>query len=353
MLFSLKEFSYGCERGDALSQEVPAGSASLRFYMNALYQYCANYFLVGGSRKLRDVLKDLGSGDLLAPIDTVLETALGTTTFGDILKAFRDKFLVHQSFTFAPIEEAVHRRFDILAPGNAERFQRLVNDLYARTQELYLQLGLRYPEAFDAPDSPAVGTRSGSREEVTVALRMRGEVHFHQQNEGSVYIETDATGSNQEFMELLFICCLALRQMVNLKGHPASTSLASILTQMGGNTDELARHQSPDGPRLVGYPGTPGRKRFDGVLRYEAGNLGFSLNAKGLGLFARGVGYYAPNSVLLVLRHLATKHVADGKFLAALADAMVNCGHAFLGRQVTLRNQNSVALVITEAALKS
>lgn len=147
ILVSLREFSYGFERADSVASEVAAGSSMLRFYMNALYQYCANYFLVGGAHKLKNVLTNLGSEDLLRSIETLLNTRLGKTNFGEILRSFRDKFLVHQSFTWAPVEDRIYKKYDICKPENAERFQGLVNDLYAETQKLYIAVAQRYPEA--------------------------------------------------------------------------------------------------------------------------------------------------------------------------------------------------------------
>jgi hypothetical protein len=149
MLVSLKEFSYGYETADALSDEVPEGSAPMRFFMNSLYQYCANYFLVGGGNKLRNLLIQLGSGDLLKAIDDLLATPFGGITFGEILRTFRDKFLTHQTFTFSPLEERIYDKCDLREPETGQRFSKLVNDLFYQTQLLYLALMERYPEAMD------------------------------------------------------------------------------------------------------------------------------------------------------------------------------------------------------------
>ena len=147
MLVSLKEFSYGFDRADEVAAEVLAGCARLRFYMNALYHYCANYFLVGGAHKLRNVVRGLGAADLVEPIEHLLATPLGETNLGEIIRTFRDKFLVHQSFTFAPLEARVHKKFDILESANAERFMALIHELFAATRTLYVELAGRYPLA--------------------------------------------------------------------------------------------------------------------------------------------------------------------------------------------------------------
>ena len=147
MVVSLKEFSFGFDMADRLSTEVEQGSAAMRFYMNSLYQYCCNYYLVGGANKLRNVLKDIGSGDLLEPVETLLARPLGETTFGEILRTFRDKFLTHQTFTFRPIQTNIYRKYDMLNSDNATVFQMMANDLFFITKQLYFALNARFPEA--------------------------------------------------------------------------------------------------------------------------------------------------------------------------------------------------------------
>ena len=147
MVVSLKEFSFGFDMADRLSTEVEQGSAPMRFYMNSLYQYCCNYYLVGGANKLRNVLKDIGSGDLLEPVEMLLAIPLGKTTFGEILRTFRDKFLTHQTFTFRPIQTNIYRKYDMLNSDNATLFQVMANDLFFLTKQLYYALNARFPEA--------------------------------------------------------------------------------------------------------------------------------------------------------------------------------------------------------------
>ena len=90
MIVSLKEFSFGFDTGERMSTEVEQGSAPMRFYLNSLYRSCCNYYLVGGAHKLLNILKKIGSGDLLEPVETLLATPLGETTFSEILRTYRD-----------------------------------------------------------------------------------------------------------------------------------------------------------------------------------------------------------------------------------------------------------------------
>jgi hypothetical protein len=147
MIVSLKEFSFGFDTGERMSTEVEQGSAPMRFYLNSLYQYRCNYYLVGGAHKLMNILKKVGSGDLLEPVETLLATPLGETTFGEILRTYRDKFLTHQTFTLAPIQSGVYRKYNMLEPDKAKVFQMMANDLFFLTKQLFLNLNARFPEA--------------------------------------------------------------------------------------------------------------------------------------------------------------------------------------------------------------
>ncbi len=146
MLFSLKEFSYGYERADQVAGEFPAGAPILRFYMNSLYQYCANYYLVGGGNKLITILESMGSGDLLSEIRRLLGTQLGGLTLGEVLRLWRDKWLVHPNFKIKTVERHILAKFDPSLPDEGERLQALVNDLFAATQVLYVRLADRFSD---------------------------------------------------------------------------------------------------------------------------------------------------------------------------------------------------------------
>lgn len=148
MLVSLQEFSFGYEAADHFSTVAADGSAAMRFYMNSLYQYCCNYYLVGGANKLRNILQDVGSGDLLESLEILLATPLGETTFREILRTFRDKFLTHQTFTIGPIKDKIYGKFDLRDPANGQIFSHLVKDLFFQTQRLYFDLASRFPKAF-------------------------------------------------------------------------------------------------------------------------------------------------------------------------------------------------------------
>ena len=148
MLFSLKEFSYGVDHMDEIWRPGQEPGAQARFYMTSLHQYCANYFMLTGAHKLRDVLRSLGSGDLLEPVEALLATPLGESTFGEILKTFRNKFLTHQSFTLDPVNRGIHAKFDLDSEQNSATLTDMIEQLFRHTQQLYVALAMRFKEAF-------------------------------------------------------------------------------------------------------------------------------------------------------------------------------------------------------------
>lgn len=184
-------------------------------------------------------------------------------------------------------------------------------------------------------------------------IGMSLEIHFHQQDEASIYLESNTSGEDEMFGEILLFCCVALRQMVNFGiNHPTSSALAMLLTQISNSIVQIANYENPNTPKLVDYKGSPGRKRFVASLGYINGKLNFQFNAKGFGLLAREMEYYAPNSVLVLLRYLVKKRINDRDFISRLSRSVENCGKAYYSGQLSVLTQHQIALMIADETLK-
>ena len=177
-------------------------------------------------------------------------------------------------------------------------------------------------------------------------IAMDLEIHFHQQDEASVYLESNTSGKEGKFGEILMFCYFTLRSMANLGRHPITSSLATLLFQIGDHLIELPDHYSPDDAKLVDYKGNPGRKRFIAGLRYANEKVNFEFKPKGFGLLARGMGYYAPNSVIILLRYLVEKRIDDKDFISNLSQAAKKCGEAYISGDLSPRTQHQIALMI-------
>jgi len=181
-------------------------------------------------------------------------------------------------------------------------------------------------------------------------IEVGAEIHFHQQDEASVFLESDAGGNEGKFGEVLLFCCLAIRQMVNFGKDPAAFAIARLLEYASSALNKLADHQSPDEAKLVEYKGSPGRKRFMARVTCTDDKLGFVLKPKGFGLLGRGLGYYGPNSVTLILKYLARKRNSDDDFINRLAAAAAMCAQVYRQGQVSPATQPQIAMMVAATA---
>ena len=96
---------------------------------------------------IRKILEKHNLPHLLKPIDGILNTKLESTTFGEILKRFRNKFLTHELFQVSPLDD-IYKEFDMRRKDNWIVYHLLEQDLFDETVKLFYDLRERYPEAW-------------------------------------------------------------------------------------------------------------------------------------------------------------------------------------------------------------
>lgn len=176
-------------------------------------------------------------------------------------------------------------------------------------------------------------------------IGMRLEIHFHQQDMASVIIESSTLAEEEPAGELMLHALFAARMLANLGRSPAGSGLAQILYSMEPEmVQAVTDREGPGAPRLVIYQGSKGRKGFTASLNASDDNLKFKANAWGMGLMARGAGYYSPNAAVLLLRHLAGRRREDDDYLAGLAEASQTIGAAMLNEDLNVRSQAHIAM---------
>lgn len=170
------------------------------------------------------------------------------------------------------------------------------------------------------------------------------EIHFHQQEEASVYLESNVDGRIEMFGEILLFCTYALRNMANF-GHDDPENIAfSIAHTLKNVSNKIDIIENMGGAKLVKYEGTPGRKRFLASLRFRDNDFKFYNKTKGFGLFAKGMGYYSPNSIFILLKYLVSSRIQDKEYLNRLSMAMELCGNCVINKELTVMNQKSHAM---------
>lgn len=143
---TLQEFNYGFDQ----AKESENGSATERFYSNSLYQYFYNIFLADRSKSTDCFLNEIGSGDLIASIVSTLENNIGDQTVGPVIRAYRDKLLVHTLFTADQLNSYLQKRLcppvHLDDPATSEAIRHEMFKLFSSTYNLYDNLLNRFPE---------------------------------------------------------------------------------------------------------------------------------------------------------------------------------------------------------------
>ena len=68
------------------------------------------------------------------------------------------------------------------------------------------------------------------------------------------------------------------------------------------------------------------------------------MDAVGFGLFARGLGYYGPNSLLLLIRYMAKLNPPNPNYATALSFSLAACGMQFETGRFDISTQNEAAM---------
>ena len=144
MLLSMSGFVHGYRRLDAESNLYGDVSPAQQFYLNSLRALIVNYF-IGTSKSpsdvnARDILEKHGLHQLLVPIDRLLDTPLGATTYKGIVTKFRNKYLTHELFQVKPLQK-LHDDFDLQKNVNWVTYHGVFYDLRERYPTAWMIVG--------------------------------------------------------------------------------------------------------------------------------------------------------------------------------------------------------------------
>jgi hypothetical protein len=177
------------------------------------------------------------------------------------------------------------------------------------------------------------------------------EIHFHEQEKASVYLETNCKGLDEKIGEIGILVLFAIRIMSNLGRNAVSDGLATLLVDAPKWLRGIAAGEMRGDVSVIPYPGYVGRKRFIAEFKMNDKAYQFKYKAKGFGWFSSGIGYYSPNAVLVFLRFLAAKRLADNRYLEIMLDSAAMAGRAQLAREISVTNHYVLATAIISRAL--
>ena len=148
---AIKQFCFGFDLMNELSESFEDGSAGKAFYLTAIYQYLAIFYLIDrGSNPMGGMfypaLKGHNLEYLLDPIQQLLDSKLGNTTFGEVLRIYRNYAIVHTTYNISDLDR-IYREVDMQSPDVQENWQNLLLQLFLETRTL----GVRVAEASGVP----------------------------------------------------------------------------------------------------------------------------------------------------------------------------------------------------------
>ena len=145
LIHSVKQFLFGFEILNETADEYDDGSAAKAYYMTSFYNYVAVFYLL--DKKLGDAhggaiykaLKPHGLDHHLTPIADILARPIGSTTFGEIVRVFRNKMIVHTTYSDSDLDR-LYADANMQDPAIEQRFHQCLWDLYYETKLLPLNL---------------------------------------------------------------------------------------------------------------------------------------------------------------------------------------------------------------------
>lgn len=183
-------------------------------------------------------------------------------------------------------------------------------------------------------------------------VRCHSEVHFDRSGRYMIEFRDTSDPDDRQFGQLLFVSSIALRQLVNL--GPKNPNTVSVLGYMGlAATQGFFMKQAVDdlAPREVGPVTGPQKKRFVSDLIYSDSTYSFTQDAKGFGLLARNIQFYAARQILAVANWVSKEHPKDVAFGFQLDMVLANAAGLFDTGTITVFNQQDAALFVTQQAV--
>jgi hypothetical protein len=195
------------------------------------------------------------------------------------------------------------------------------------------------------------------------------EIRFPADDRASVLLQSTASGTPEARAELILFCLYATRAIANLRQTEAAQMLTESLAALAhASTEELAAFTEGEGPPLAGRTsvsvvllegGEPasGDKTFQANVRFLDNEpnprIVFAMKPRGFGLLSKGVDYYAPSSVLVLLYALLKRRANDGAYVHRLARSAGSLGRLATTDPYAFGNQMDVAVAAADVGWRA
>lgn len=186
------------------------------------------------------------------------------------------------------------------------------------------------------------------------------ELHFYDRSSGECAISPESFASSEkdkQYCELLLATNFILRTLSNLgPNSPVAEELVGKLAVVCVKVESAAAANIPQGveginslciedglPDLVDFQGLTAKRRIlstmkllvssemlvDSIEEYE-----FTYKPKGFGVFNKSMDYYAPASVVLLIKYLCEKRSDNDFFAPCLMLCIQECVRSFIADEI-------------------
>jgi len=173
------------------------------------------------------------------------------------------------------------------------------------------------------------------------------DITFYSQEKASVFIESTEPRASRA--ELRIFVHYVVRQYANFGTRDGTTAqLGYVMNAIGYEPGDETVRRVTDGVDVVPAQRAKGRKGFD-ISLSDAGHV--VVKPYGFGIIGRGIGYYAPVSVLVLVKHLWAERHDDTAFVNGLIFAAVQLATIGGIGTATPTNQDAIAESVLGQAL--
>lgn len=138
LILGFKQLLFAFDTLNSLEADDP--DIRKAFYLNSIYNYIALFFLLHGEGKpmggtVYPALERHSLTHLLEPMKRLLDEPMGSTTFGEVVRLYRNDAFVHPEYRTEDLDR-VYASVDMEDRVNRERFQQLLVALYLEVRGL-------------------------------------------------------------------------------------------------------------------------------------------------------------------------------------------------------------------------
>lgn len=173
------------------------------------------------------------------------------------------------------------------------------------------------------------------------------EIHFYNEQTVSIFSRSNHRGAERQIDFMTMISYFT--RILCISEPSEQAKFCYMINEISMNQSNIDFIINRFGCNICKYPGYPADKKIVFTLNIFRNkfNFTYSVDFHGFGffIFKKGLGYYCPVSVFLLIKSFFNKYMYDYSYIDALCDGMMCCVAAC--NQGLANNSNQIPIVTT------